>query len=150
MDFKTLPTGSFILHNVTIPAGFLGKDGELLVTDLGIADGKIAEVNALPESPVVEMSGAMVLPAFVDMHTLTGVQTTFTSVPIFLCAAPMRTAPEQSARIWTVHQLWMKFPGLFLLHCAITGQAKLNCRRSALTGVTVPTWMAGTREPRNW
>jgi len=69
MDFKTLPTGSFILHNVTIPAGFLGKDGELLVTDLGIADGKIAEVNALPESPVVEMSGAMVLPAFVDMHT---------------------------------------------------------------------------------
>jgi len=68
MDFKTLPGGSFTLRNVTVPSCLLEQTGDLVATDIGIADGKIvapadaAEVN-------VEMAGAMVLPAFVDMHT---------------------------------------------------------------------------------
>lgn len=64
-DFRTLPSGPITLENVSIPACFLGQKGNLLRTNLSIAEGRIAG-----EQPIgIDMAGAMVLPAFVDMHT---------------------------------------------------------------------------------
>jgi cytosine deaminase len=65
MDFMTLPMGPITLKNVTVPAAILGQSGDLIRTDIGIADGKIAA----PGGTYIEMQGAMVLPAFVDCHT---------------------------------------------------------------------------------
>jgi cytosine/creatinine deaminase len=65
MDFMTLPNGPFTLRNVTVPAAILGKPGDLIRTDIGIADGRIAA----PGGTDVAMNGAMILPAFVDCHT---------------------------------------------------------------------------------
>lgn len=65
MDFMQLPTEPFTLRNVTVPACLLGQAGSLIHTDIGIANGHITEPVGLD----MEMAGAMVLPAFVDMHT---------------------------------------------------------------------------------
>jgi cytosine deaminase len=65
MDFTTLPAGAVTLANVTVPACLLGQDGDLVRTDISIAEGRIAA----PQAMAVDMKGAMVLPAFVDMHT---------------------------------------------------------------------------------
>ncbi|MEM7724350.1 MAG: cytosine deaminase [Pseudomonadota bacterium] len=65
MDFTTLPHGDFTLANVTIPACLLGQEGDLIRTDISIVDGKIGPPQAL----AVDMGGAMVFPAFIDMHT---------------------------------------------------------------------------------
>lgn len=72
MDFKTLPDKPFTLHNVTIPACFIANTKTpvsdstgLLQTDISIADSIIASSGGLD----IDMAGAMVLPAFVDMHT---------------------------------------------------------------------------------
>ncbi|MGR3497079.1 cytosine deaminase [Citreimonas sp.] len=65
MDFKTLPDGPLWLRNVTVPACLLGKTGDLVRTDLSLADGRIAEGGGAE----IDMAGSMVLPAFVDMHT---------------------------------------------------------------------------------
>lgn len=65
MDFATLPTGTFTLKNVTVPAAVLGQSGDLICTDFGITDGKITA----PAGPEVDMGRAMVLPLFVDSHT---------------------------------------------------------------------------------
>jgi hypothetical protein len=65
MDFRTIPQGGVTLANVTIPACLLGQEGDLIRTDISIADGVIAE----PQAIAVDMGGAMVFPAFVDMHT---------------------------------------------------------------------------------
>lgn len=65
MDFMTLPNGAFTLTNVTVPATVLGQPGDLIQTDIGIADGKISQ----PHGPQVDMKSAIVLPAFVDCHT---------------------------------------------------------------------------------
>jgi cytosine/creatinine deaminase len=65
MDFLHLPHGPVTLENVTIPACLLGQAGTLIRTNISIADGLIA-----PEQPIgIDMKGAMVLPAFIDMHT---------------------------------------------------------------------------------
>lgn len=65
MDFRTLPAGPVTLENVTVPACLIGQPGGLVRTKLSIADGVIAG-----EQPIgVDMGGALVLPAFVDMHT---------------------------------------------------------------------------------
>lgn len=69
MDFKQLPTGPYSLSNVTVPGCFLGRKENLVTTNIGIADGKISDVTDKPELEGIDMSGAMVLPAFVDMHT---------------------------------------------------------------------------------
>ncbi|MEM9708156.1 MAG: cytosine deaminase [Pseudomonadota bacterium] len=66
MDFITLPTGDFTLKNVTLPAALLGQDGDLITTDMALSGGRIAEA---PIGPEVDMARAIVLPAFVDMHT---------------------------------------------------------------------------------
>ena len=65
MDFKQLPSEPYTLRNVTIPACLLNKPGNLISADIGIANGEITK----PIGINVEMSGAMVLPTFVDMHT---------------------------------------------------------------------------------
>ncbi|MEO0694011.1 MAG: cytosine deaminase, partial [Pseudomonadota bacterium] len=65
MALPTLPDGPFTLTDVTIPGCFLGQDTELLRTTLSIADGQITDGAHRP----VPMGGAMVLLAFVDMHT---------------------------------------------------------------------------------
>ncbi|MEM9975222.1 MAG: cytosine deaminase [Pseudomonadota bacterium] len=65
MALKSLPEGPITLSNVTTPGCFLGRPEPLVRTDLSIAGGRISgEVHA-----PVDMAGAMVLPAFVDMHT---------------------------------------------------------------------------------
>jgi len=65
MDFTNLPHGDVTLANVTVPACLLGQEGDLIRTDISISAGKIAAPLAL----AVDMGGAMVFPAFVDMHT---------------------------------------------------------------------------------
>jgi cytosine deaminase len=65
MDFLALPSGPVTLSNVTVPACLLGQPGDLVRTEISIADGLIAP----PQPFAVDMGGAMLLPAFVDMHT---------------------------------------------------------------------------------
>lgn len=65
MPVRALPSGNLTLQNVTVPACLIGQEGDLIRTDLSIADGKIAE----PQPIAVDMAGAMVFPTFVDMHT---------------------------------------------------------------------------------
>jgi cytosine deaminase len=65
MDFRTIPQGGVTLSNVTIPACLLGHEGDLFRTDISIAEGRIAG----PQAIAIDMGGAMVFPAFVDMHT---------------------------------------------------------------------------------
>ena len=65
MDFLTLPDGPLRLENLTVPACLLGQDGDLVRLDLSVANGRIAKSGGTP----VDMKGAMVFPAFVDMHT---------------------------------------------------------------------------------
>lgn len=65
MDFRTLPSGDFTLANVTVPACLLGQPGDLVRTEISVVGGRIGPPQAL----AVDMAGAMVLPAFTDMHT---------------------------------------------------------------------------------
>jgi cytosine/creatinine deaminase len=65
MDFARLPPGPVTLENVTVPACLLGQPGDLVRTSLSLDGGRVV---AGP-FPVVDMGGAMVLPAFTDMHT---------------------------------------------------------------------------------
>ncbi len=65
MDFRSLPSGPFTLRNVSVPASFYEGRGSLIRTDIGIDAGAITE----PVGRDVDMAGALVLPAFVDMHT---------------------------------------------------------------------------------
>ena len=65
MDFMVLPSGEFTLKNITVPAAIFGQRGDLISTDLGIANGRIVA----PGGKGIEMGGAMVLPPFVDCHT---------------------------------------------------------------------------------
>jgi cytosine deaminase len=63
--FRTLPDGPMRLTNLTVPACLLGRPGGLTRIDLSIADGRIAEGGGTE----IDMGGAMVFPAFIDMHT---------------------------------------------------------------------------------
>ncbi len=65
MDFRTLPDGPVTLSNVTVPACLLGRPGSLVRTDISVADGKLSGETFAR----IDMGGAMVFPAFVDMHT---------------------------------------------------------------------------------
>ncbi len=64
-DFLRLSQGPVTLTNVTIPACLLGQEGDLIRTEISMAEGAISG----PQPLAVDMGGAMVLPAFVDMHT---------------------------------------------------------------------------------
>ncbi|MEM8824900.1 MAG: cytosine deaminase [Pseudomonadota bacterium] len=65
MDFRALPSGPVTLSNVTVPAHLFGQPGDLMRTDLHLADGVITN----QPGEMVDMAGAMVLPCFTDMHT---------------------------------------------------------------------------------
>jgi cytosine/creatinine deaminase len=65
MDFLNLPKGAVTLENVSVPGCFVGQDAALVRTNISIADGVIVREQAIG----IDMKGAMVLPAFVDMHT---------------------------------------------------------------------------------
>jgi len=65
MDFKTLPRTPMTLTNVSVPGCFLGDATDLVQTEIHLDGGKISD----QPSAVIDMKGAMVLPAFVDMHT---------------------------------------------------------------------------------
>ncbi len=65
MDFATLPAGPLRLENVTVPACLAGQEGDLIRTDISLADGQIAAFGGTP----VDLKGAMLFPAFIDMHT---------------------------------------------------------------------------------
>jgi cytosine/creatinine deaminase len=60
-----LPEGPVRLENVTVPACLLRQPGDLIRTSLSLDGGRIAAGGGVP----VDMHGAMVFPAFVDMHT---------------------------------------------------------------------------------
>ena len=68
MDFTHLPHGDITLTNVTVPACLIGQEGDLVRTDISISNGRIAG----PQPIGCDMKGAMVFPAFVDMHTASG------------------------------------------------------------------------------
>jgi cytosine deaminase len=65
-DFLTLPDAPRLtLENVTMPACLLGEPGDLIRTSLTLEGGRIVDGPGQP----IDMKGAMVFPAFVDMHT---------------------------------------------------------------------------------
>jgi cytosine/creatinine deaminase len=65
--FRTLPrSGPFTLANLRVPPCLLGEPGVLKTISITIADGLIVQECA---GIVIDMAGAMVLPAFTDMHT---------------------------------------------------------------------------------
>jgi cytosine/creatinine deaminase len=64
-SFLNLPKGPVTLENVTVPSCLIGVEGHLTRTNISVADGVIAAEQAIG----IDMKGAMVLPAFVDMHT---------------------------------------------------------------------------------
>lgn len=67
MDFLRLPEAPRLrLENVTVPACLLGRPGDLVREALTLEGGRIAEG---PAPVTLDMKGAMVFPAFVDMHT---------------------------------------------------------------------------------
>ena len=65
MDFLDLPDGPVTLQNLTAPACFAGGDGDLCAIDLSIRD----DASSDQPGKSIDMKGAMVFPAFVDMHT---------------------------------------------------------------------------------
>jgi cytosine deaminase len=68
LSFMTFPTGSAVqLTNLTAPGCLLGQDAPLVPLDLTIAGSKISA--PVPDAQVIDMKGAMVFPAFIDMHT---------------------------------------------------------------------------------
>ncbi len=67
MDFRVLPSGDVTLTNLTAPACLTGGTGDLQTISLTLRGGRIAD--PAPGLPQVDMNGAMVFPAFIDMHT---------------------------------------------------------------------------------
>ena len=65
MDFRVLPSGPVRLTNLRTPACLIGKAGDLAAIDLSIDGGRIVSGGGSE----IDMGGAMVYPAFVDMHT---------------------------------------------------------------------------------
>jgi cytosine deaminase len=62
-----LPDGPLVLRNATVPSCLVGGAGDLVRVDLALTGGKL--VAAEPGMAEVDLKRAMVLPAFVDMHT---------------------------------------------------------------------------------
>lgn len=65
MEFRRLPQGAIVLANLAVPGCIVGKSEDLVLTNVPLG-GCISD---LEDAPVVDMHGAMALPAFVDMHT---------------------------------------------------------------------------------
>ncbi|WP_299678423.1 cytosine deaminase [uncultured Roseobacter sp.] len=65
MDFLDLPNGHVTLCNLTVPACLIGEEGDLIRCDISMDRGRISD----EPGQMVDMLGAMLFPAFVDMHT---------------------------------------------------------------------------------
>ena len=65
MDFTTLPRMALRLENVTLPGWLRDRPEDLVRAALSNDGGRIVAEGGTP----VDMGGAMVFPAFVDMHT---------------------------------------------------------------------------------
>ena len=65
MDFRVLPSGAIRLKNLVTPACLLDQPGDLAGIDLSLEGPRIAASGGAE----IDMGGAMVFPAFVDMHT---------------------------------------------------------------------------------
>ncbi|MCY4306088.1 MAG: cytosine deaminase [Aestuariivita sp.] len=65
MAFGKILTSHVRLENITVPGWLLNSPDDLVRTSLSYQDGRI--VSSGGES--IEMNGAMLLPAFIDMHT---------------------------------------------------------------------------------
>ena len=65
MGFARFPEEPVTLKDVTVPACFLGQAGGLVRTDISVAEGQIRKERFFE----MEMEGAMLFPAFTDMHT---------------------------------------------------------------------------------
>ncbi len=66
MDFRDLPAGPKTLVNLKTPACLIGQEGDLVPLTIAIDGGTIVDG---PVGEVIDMGGAIALPAFVDMHT---------------------------------------------------------------------------------
>lgn len=67
MDFRVPPSGNCTLTRLTVPGCLIGRETPLETISLTIRDGRLAAPD--PALPQVDMAGAMVFPAFIDMHT---------------------------------------------------------------------------------
>ncbi|MCY4153475.1 MAG: cytosine deaminase [Aestuariivita sp.] len=65
MDFRKIEANDVRLENVTVPGWLLNCQEDLVQTNISILDGKIAVEGGKP----VNMNRALLIPAFVDMHT---------------------------------------------------------------------------------
>ena len=65
MDFATLPNTALTLQNVHVPGWLLGQTEDLVRTSISIDGGRIVR----DADTAIDMGGALVFPAFVDMHT---------------------------------------------------------------------------------
>ena len=64
-DFIALPQGAYRLENLTVPAALIGQDGDLVPFSLSVEGARFGTADL----PAIDMKGAMILPAFTDMHT---------------------------------------------------------------------------------
>ncbi len=67
MDFRVLPSGDYTLTNLTAPGCLIGQAAPLAPISLTVRGGRLAAPE--PSLAQVDMAGAMVFPAFTDMHT---------------------------------------------------------------------------------
>ena len=67
MDFRVLPSGDYTLTNLTVPGCLIGQAAPLAPISLTVRGGRLAAPE--PSLAQVDMAGAMVFPAFTDMHT---------------------------------------------------------------------------------
>lgn len=67
MDFRVLPSGDYTLTNLTAPGCLIGQTAPLAPISLTVRGGRLAAPE--PSLAQVDMAGAMVFPAFTDMHT---------------------------------------------------------------------------------
>ncbi len=67
MDFRVLPSGDYTLTNLTAPGCLIGQTAPLAPISLTVRGGRLAAPE--PSLTQVDMAGAMVFPAFTDMHT---------------------------------------------------------------------------------
>ncbi len=113
-DFATLPHGAVTLANLTVPACLVDETGDLIRTDISIAGGKISD----PQTSVINMGGAMVFPAFADMHTHLDKGHIWPRAPnpdgTFMGA--LNTVAADRAARWAAHDVRRRME--FSLHCA--------------------------------
>ncbi len=67
MALPILPPGPLRLDNLTVPGCLVGEAESLVSRSLTLSEGRIVQADAAAEP--VDMKGAMVFPAFIDMHT---------------------------------------------------------------------------------